>query len=278
MTGETNADTELEDTEIVEPLVVAPAGAPAEAQPDPQAQPTRYQRRIDQLTARAKGSEEESHRLRQQLELERQQNRQGTPSQARTQPQQFTPQDIELAYTKGQITDSDRIQYHAELRARALLEEDRRTRQMDDAVSSASREIDEYKVMVPDLVRDGSATRLEVQRVYNDMLTQGAPRDVRTELWALRQVLGLKEKLGRARTVDEHSRMAAPIGTAYPGSSGSSSSPRSVQAKTRGEALFNRLTDEAVGFYRGMGMGDEDIKADLEFANEDLLARRGRLK
>lgn len=259
-----------EEPIVQEPLEpVEPEPEPIEPSPEPTepARPSRFQERISELVARAKGAEDRAR------SAEERAIRAETLAQAHSQPEppRFrTVAEVEDAYTKGELREPDRIRLLARLEGEHL----NRQEQERQLLVRTADELDQYKSDVPDLMREGSQTRADVVRVYQEMAAQGFPQDIRTELWAVRQVIGPRDKTEQRRAIGDYTAHRSPRGPVP----GSPTQPASPKSEKQGDRLWGLLNDEAKQFYSHMGYTETQVREDLEYADETVLRRAGRLK
>ena len=120
-------------------------------------------------------------------------------------PKRYTRQELNAAVEAGQVTQAaaDEIwenQVYAEAEARAR-------RVTLDTVTTASRkgrvdsEIAQYKRLAPEILDDAHETRQKIKEEFTALVELGDdPRELTTQLKAIRAVLGPLEKLERARS------------------------------------------------------------------------------
>lgn len=235
--------------------------------------PSRFQQRISELVAARKAAEDRAVRLEAQLEAERSKAQPGSERRALTPAEQRAL--VRQKFAAGEIDDDTRVELLARISAAEIVESQDAERHGRSILADAGQEIAEWVRLEPSLNEVGSQLNAEVAAAYRRLVARGFPEDLRTQAAAVEQVLGPLDRFRQRRAVSDYTADRMPRGGAGVGRSGQE---RPKQPEKRGEALFARLTDEALAYLRSMGETDEQIKADLEYADEGTLWRAGRLK
>lgn len=194
----------------------------------------------------------------------------------------LTPELIEQSFAKGEIDDAGRIRLHAQLEARKMRAEDEERRSLDEANAELGRYMTEH----PDLTRPGTPLLNEVGaelRTWSRLNPRLDPSDPRTQVLVTKAVLERKGNRVPAPDPREYNRLRIPVGSvgspaaAAPG-------PEATPKKSKGEALWAKLTPDAKLFYQSYespgnpgAANMQRVFKTLEHADEDLLRRKGRL-
>ena len=188
------------------------------------------------------------------------------------QPQDNTQRDysvVELdnAVSAGQITQAQRDQIFA-----TQIERKAETRAQAAAVQafeSATREntldtqLQQYAQVAPDVAREGSPLRQRVASEFEFLVSNGAPRNLTTELAAVRAVMG---PLERAKQYAQGRRRGPDMGA---DSYGGSMTP----TERRAEDAFSRLDHGKQQHYQKLI--NNGVYADKHAVLQELNWRRG---
>lgn len=124
-------------------------------------------------------------------------------TQQQQETREYTLVELDNAVAGGQITQTQRDQIwtqqvqraavkQAEVTARTIVETETRANTLDT-------QLKEYANLQPDLMKDGSPTRQRVAAEFEFLVSQGAPRDLTTELAAVRAALGPIDRMRQFR-------------------------------------------------------------------------------
>ena len=192
---------------------------------------------------------------------------------------------VKRKFRAGEIDDDTRVEALANIAADERMERAEEVHGARQVLQSVADEIDGWKRVAPELVQSTSPLRGRVQETFKRLVARGYPADdIRTELTAVENVMGGSfEDFQRRRVIDDTTADQTPrggIGTGGPGGGGGAGTRRSPGSF--GESLFTRLTPDALTELRRMYHDAPDpdaaIKKDLDYADEEVLWRRGRLK
>lgn len=195
-----------------------------------------------QFLAAIRSGNEKYERLAAELaELKANKNK----SQEAETPQKFTSAQLNAAVAAGQITADQKD----EILTRQIREEVTAevTRSVLNTVGSSEtqRRVDsdlsEYKRLAPEIMDTSSETRGKVADAYRQMIGDGLPQGLATELAAIRVVLGPLEKLKVARSARNGSEYHEETGG---GDSG--------QGQRREKSAFDSLTPREKDYYTKM--------------------------
>jgi hypothetical protein len=162
--------------------------------------------------------------------------------------QQATPEysvtELDNAVAAGQITQTQRDQIFAtQIERKAMAQA---TQAATQIIESTTREntldtqLQQYASIAPDVTRDGSPLRQRVAQEFEFLVQNGAPRDLTTELAAVRAVMG---PLERAKQYAQGSRRGPEFGR---DSYGGSMSP----IERRAADAFDRLDPMKQQYYQ----------------------------
>lgn len=258
-----------------------------------EAKTSRFQQRISQLVAerqaaveRAETAERATLEARAAAETAERiaRERQGRPEAERPPSLAERRELVKRQFRAGEIDDDMRVERLADLAAEERLVQADQLHDARRILQSTADEIDGWKRLAPELVQPNSQIRGRVQEHFKRLVDRGySANDIRTELLAVEQVMGgtLSEHQ-RRRSVDDFTADQTPRGGVGTGSAGAER-PRSQGGQDNyGAHLFSRLVPEALAemrrLYAHMPEPDAAIKKDLEYADEETLWRRGRLK
>lgn len=256
---------------------------------------SRFQQRIDGLVAQRKAAEERAETAERAAAEARgaaeaaeriARERSGSPETDRT-PATFADRRelVKRRFRAGDIDDDTRVEALANIAADERMAQAEEVHGARQVLQSAADEIDRWKRVAPELVQSTSPLRGRVQETFKRLVARGYPADdIRTELTAVENVMGGSfEDFQRRRGIDDTTADQTPRGgipTGGPGGGGGSGTRRATGSF--GEQLFTRLTPEALTELRRMYNDAPDpdlaIAKDLEYADEETLWRRGRLK
>jgi hypothetical protein len=201
--------------------------------------------------------------------------RQAPPAHA---PAPLTRETIENEYARGHITDAQRIEALADLRADARLAEWRQRDVEDRTRADANDAIQTYVTKHPDLANAQSSliqsvnAELEAMRRRNPKID---PKDPRDQLLAVERVLGKQTPAGPDQREWNRRRIAVGGGG---GMTPETPAPQQ-KPKSKGEDIFDRLKPEIQRYFIETNRGDKTLALkQLEHADEAKLAKAGRFK
>lgn len=177
------------------------------------------------------------------------------PTPASPPPRALTPEDIERAYENRQITEVERIQYLADLRARELIAAEREVQHQAQRLQGASAEIEQYRRLIPAL-NDGRSA--EIQRV-NEAIRRMAQRGLAqygsdglptttTVVEALERVFGPVEEVRLRQQNAQYTSERLPVGGAY-GTGGGGEPP--AGGKANWQHVAPDIKADLLKVYRG---------------------------
>lgn len=135
------------------------------------------------------------------------------------QQQDYSLADLDAAVEAGKITQQQRdqiFQTQVERRAQALAREEAESVvARESAVASLDGKLQEYANVAPELLEDGSPLRRRVEKEFNFLVANGSPRNLATELAAVRGVMGDATKARAAKAnpdayADTYMRQVSP--------------------------------------------------------------------
>lgn len=190
-------------------------------------------------------------------------------------------QDTARTYTRAELSslvDSGQItQAQADQQWDAQADE-RASRVALETVSQVERkklvdsEIARYTAVAPEVLEDGHATRKDIQSAYNGLLELGQPKNVATQLMAIRQVLGPVDRLERSRNGRNQHDTHRETGGGGAGNGGG--------ARTNTGKLVDRLNADAKREYekridRGIYKDWDAVESELKYASAGTRQRLG---
>ena len=206
---------------------------------------------------------------------------------AKTEPAQppLTPQVIEDAYAKGEVTDAQRIQLHAQLVAGKMRETERAEDAKAAPLRTATDDLGAYIAAHPALNERGSDLNQQVStQVYTLARKYGwDAADPRVQLMAVKLVLGDTpggDPVATKTTESgkEFARRRIPTGG---GGGPAGGGATTTKPKTQGEKLWAAFTDAAKEDLLSMSRTMERAIKTLNHAGPDSIEnfrKRGRFK
>lgn len=174
------------------------------------------------------------HRRAKQLEAELQQERvrkaelEGRlkaieeKAKAPAPQQEITIEDVQAALDSGRINQAQATVYIADIRAKAIIENEEKKRQQRDAalrpIVKANEEIAKYIEVAPWLRDDGDKRTQNIGREYQRLVLEfGLPANEVTKAIAVQHALGPIERLQKQREVSELTRKGTGTHAENPG-------------------------------------------------------------
>jgi hypothetical protein len=191
------------------------------------------------------------------------------------QPKRYTRQQLNAAVEAGQITQEQAdAQLDAQLREEA---EERAHRVALETVSVVERkklvdsEIERYKAAAPEILDDDHGTRQRIKQEFQGLVALGdSPKDVATQLKAIRMVLGPIERLERSRSGrDDHDSHRETGGSGGGGSGPKKTGKVSERLNAEARRHYEKLID------RGVYKDWDAVDAELKFAKPATRQRLG---
>jgi hypothetical protein len=186
-------------------------------------------------------------------------------------PKAYTRAELQAAVDAGQITQA---QMDEQLQAQS---DERAARVALETVSTAERrrrvdsEIERFKAVAPEILDDAHDSRKDIQKAFRELVALGDdPKDVSTQLKAIRQVLGPIDRLERSRNGRSQHDTHRETG----GASGGERRP------ANGGKLADRLNAGAKAEYqkridRGIYKDWDAVEAELKYASAGVKQRLG---
>ena len=189
------------------------------------------------------------------------------------EPKKYSLADLNKLVDEGQITGEQRDQYFETQISKTIDERvDTLVSKKEQEREKATRlktEMDRYKSLIPDVMKQGSEDRQKVTNAFNRLVDMGSPNDARTELAALMSVYGPVEELEKRKSTmtrelrDKHQETGGgkppePVSTGML----KTLSPRE---KAHYESMIQK------GLYKDW----KDVEEELKHANPDLRKRYG---
>lgn len=159
-------------------------------------------------------------------------------------PQEYSLTDLDNAVINGQITQTQRDTIWASQIERKAVEKAQsaamQTVETHVRENTLDTQLQQYAQVAPDVIRDGSPLRQRVASEFEFLVSNGAPRNLTTELAAVRAVMG---PLDRAKQHAQGRRRGPDMGA---DSFGASMSPM----ERRAEDAFSRLDPQKQQHYQ----------------------------
>jgi hypothetical protein len=180
----------------------------------------------------------------------------------------LTPDLVEGAWQRGEITEAQRIGLHAQLAADRLLatraEQERQAR----TTHATNQRFSEYTAQYPELLdRSSPLLRKVSDAVYELRDLYGLdPNDLRTQVLGIERVVG-GHRLGGGTDSRELTRRRAPV-TGGPGTAGTDAGSGPSRDPLR------EVPPEQVEFWKRRGYSREQMLAEAQFVNRDRWQRR----
>ena len=184
----------------------------------------------------------------------------------------YTKAQLDAAVAAGQITQE---QADAQLQAQA---DERASRVALETVSAAERsrlvssEVARYKAIAPEILDDSHETRKSIQAAFDGLVELGDnPKDVATQLKAIRSVLGPIDRLERSRSGRSQHDTHVEIG----GSGGSGGDRKQKTGK-----LVDQLNADSRRYYErkiesGVYPNWDVVESELKYAKPAVRQRLG---
>jgi len=184
---------------------------------------------------------------------------------------QATPEysitELDNAVAAGQITQTQRDQIFAtQIERKAMAQAQQAATQIIETTTrenTLDTQLQQYAGIAPDVVREGSPLRQRVAQEFEFLVQNGAPRDLTTELAAVRAVMG---PLERAKQYAQGRRRGPEFGR---DSYGGSMSPM----ERRAADAFDRLDPVKQQYYQKLI--NQGLYADKKAVISELNWRRG---
>jgi len=185
--------------------------------------------------------------------------------------QQTTPEysvtELDNAVAAGQITQTQRDQIFAtQIERKAMVQATNAATQIietNNRENTLDTQLQQYAGLAPDVVREGTPLRQRVAQEFEFLVQNGAPRDLTTELAAVRSVMG---PLERAKQYAQGRRRGPESGQ---DSYGGSMSP----VERRAADAFDRLDPAKQQYYQKLI--NQGLYTDKKAVMSELNWRRG---
>jgi hypothetical protein len=189
------------------------------------------------------------------------------------QAKRYSKAELKAAVAAEQISQDqmDDI-WERQIKAEAVAEA---TKAATDAVTrkatqeSVDGDIARYSQLAPEILDEGSDERKRVREEFTYLVSKGQPRNVATELLAIRAVLGPLDKLERARSARRSEEHHQDVGG---GGGGGERKPKGGAALT-----YDSLTPREKAHY-DKNMGPGKLYADKAAVNEELKFANTRIR
>ena len=186
-----------------------------------------------------------------------------------------TLDDVEAAFSRGDILDAERIDLRQDIRLAQQAAESRARA----TITTAQERLDAHVAANPDLAKAGSDLIKAVTAELGSLRDLGYdPRDVRAQVVAVEKVLG-KGAVVAKEVPNEYARRAIPVGGA--GGGGGTDEPKKKPAASQGTTLWGQMTAESQqSFVQYRGSKEAAIKT-LDHATDESVAamrKAGRFK
>jgi hypothetical protein len=199
----------------------------------------------------------------------------GKRDEPKDQPKVYTKTELKAGVDAGQITQEQADDIWDRQRETQIRESARREA-LDAVTEHATKEridadLKSYKRLKPEILDKSSETRQQIEEEFKALRSSGLPNDLRTELAAIRAVVGPLNKLEQAAKATR-----APESEEQGGGSGDGGKPK----PGAGKKLVDHLKGDAKEYYeRGIKQGrykDWDaVEAELKYARPSVRQRLG---
>lgn len=180
---------------------------------------------------------------------------------------EYSVVELDNAVAAGQITQAQRDQIFAtQIERKAMTQAQQAAHQIIETTTrenTLDTQLQQYAQVAPDVTREGSPLRQRVAQEFEFLVQNGAPRDLTTELAAVRAVMG---PLERAKQYAQGRRLGPDAGR---DSYGGSMSPM----ERRAADAFDRLDPVKQQYYQKLI--NQGVYADKKAVISELNWKRG---
>lgn len=180
---------------------------------------------------------------------------------------EYSVVELDNAVAAGQITQAQRDQIFAtQIERKAMTQAQQAAHQIIETTTrenTLDTQLQQYAQVAPDVAREGSPLRQRVAQEFEFLVQNGAPRDLTTELAAVRAVMG---PLERAKQYAQGRRLGPDAGR---DSYGGSMSPM----ERRAADAFDRLDPVKQQYYQKLI--NQGVYADKKAVISELNWKRG---